>query len=316
MQRSRKLAISILAGIALLGTGGIARAQSDGVYNPKDQRCDEEHNDTANEEIVHDNTERCQNLTVFVENGDHEVVRAGTLHTADGTVVHNYLVDGDFGEGIDPSNGARVYFGADDNLDLGEHDGASGMGHGPSDGGGIQLVAFDPASLSAWMTAVQGSDLVYLFTHPFPFLSFSTGACADGICFAVTTTQTVAYQGGDTSGTHRDSADYEGVKWDPEDCSGPRETGTPEAPTSREACDDPSTTDYQESIYDWNNQVGTVYNQPGVSVYEDPNPEGSPLGGVYPIPGAYVGTCGAIVSPPSGETIDARHGGCEGDLNP
>lgn len=315
MQRSRKLAIAILAGIALLGSARVAIAQSDGVYNPKDQRCDEEHNDTENEDVPHDNTEPCQNATVFVENGDHEVVRAGTLHTADGTFVHHYQLDGDLGEGADPTKGGRIYFGADDNLSGGEHDGASGMGHGPSDGGGIQLVAFDPASLDAWMAAVQGGDMAYLFTHPFPFLNFSMGACADGICFAVTTTQTVAYQGGDTSGKHRDSADYEGVEWDPATCSGPDETGSPAAPTSVNECTAPG--GEPRSIYDWNNQVGTVYNQPGVTVYEDPNPEGSPLELTpYPIPGAYVGTCGAIVSQPSGETIDARHGGCEGDLNP
>ncbi len=315
MQRSRKLAMAILAGVTMVGTAGVALAQSDGVYNPADQRCDEWHNDTEQEDVPHDNTERCQNMTIFVENGDHELVRAGTLHTADGTFLHHYQTDGDLGEGVDPTQGGRIYFGADDNLSGGEHDGASGMGHGPSDGGGIQLVAFDPDSIEAWMTAVQGGDMAYLFTHPFPFVSFSTGACADGICFAATTTQTVAYQGGDEN-NHRDSADYSGVTWDPATCSGPDQNNT-DPNTSRDECDDPTTDGDKENIYDWNNKVGTVYNQPGVSVYEDPNPEGSPLGGTpYPIPGAYAGTCGVIVSQPTGETIDARHGGCEGELNP
>lgn len=311
MQRSRKLALAILASVTMLGTAGAAIAQSDGVYNPKDQRCDEEHNDTANEDVPHDNTEPCQNATVFIENGDHEVVRAGTLHTEQGTYVHHYQLDGDFGDGFDPSKGGRTYFGADDNLSGGEHDGASNMGHGPSDGGGIQLVAFDPAYFETWMTAAQAGDTTYLFTHPFPFLNFSTGACADGICFAVTTVRNVAYQGGDED-SHRDSADYSGLKWDPEGCSGPDETsGVDEDPTSVESCDDPTTPE-EESIYTWNDKVGTVYNQPGVSLYEDPNPEGSPIGGIYPIPGAYAGTCGVIISQPSGETIDGRHGGCEG----
>lgn len=308
MQRSRKLAAAMLAGLTMVGAGGVALAQSDGVYNPADQRCDESHNDTENEDVTHDNAERCQNATVFVANGDHEVVRAGTLHTQEGTFVHHYQTDGDFGEGADPSQGGRIYFGADDNLSGGEHDGASGMGHGPSDGGGIEL-SFDPASIEAWIAALQASDTAYLATHPLPFISFATGACADGVCFAVTTERRVAYQGGDPD-SHRDSADYNNVRWDPDTCSGPDQNNTDPA-TSAEECDDPATAGQQENIYYWNDQVGTVYNQPGVSLYEDPNPEGSPIGGVYPIPGAYVGTCGIIVSPAEGAPIDGRHGACE-----
>ena len=43
-----------------------------------------------------------------------------------------------------------------------------------------------------------------------------------------------------------------------------------------EDCDDPNTPE-QETIYSWNDRVGTVYAEPGVQVYEDPDPEGSPL---------------------------------------
>jgi hypothetical protein len=47
-------------------------------------------------------------------------------------------------------------------------------------------------------------------------------------------------------------------------------------------------------MYSWHDQVGTVYAEPGVQVYEDPDPEGSPIG-PYPLPGAYAGTCGVLV---------------------
>jgi hypothetical protein len=54
----------------------------------------------------------------------------------------------------------------------------------------------------------------------------------------------------------------------------------------------------------WRQQeAGTVNGEPGVQVYEDPDPQASPLDPaydagatpqptLYPIPGAYVGTCG------------------------
>ena len=136
MKVARTTVVAGLLGAATVLTAGAALAQSDGVYNPADQRCDEEHTDTANAHDPHDDTERCQNATVFVQTGDWEVVRAGTLHTEEGQTVNHAVVDGDFNpEGHTPG-ASRVYFGADDNLSRGEHDGASGMGNGPSDGGG------------------------------------------------------------------------------------------------------------------------------------------------------------------------------------
>ncbi|MEO7429658.1 MAG: hypothetical protein ABIY48_09795 [Acidimicrobiales bacterium] len=300
MKRPRKFAGATLVGMALLGTGGgAAWAMSDGVYTPADQRCSEGANDTAN---AHTSEEGCQNATVYLKNGDWEIVRVGTLQTPEGTVVHEFVIDGDFDiSQIDPARGAQVYFGADDNLDRGEHDGASGIGNGPSDGGGIRLL-IDPASLAAWIAAMSAGDTGYLQTHPIPLVSFATGECADGICFAATTERRVIYQGGDTK-AHRDAADYKGVRWDPETCGGPSATAAD--------CDDPATKkSKKEDIRYWNDQVGTVYAEPGLQVYEDPDPEGSPIG-PYPLPGAYVGTCGALVDDagmtPAGQ-IDARQG--------
>jgi len=308
MQRSRKLALAVLAGLTVVGTSGVAaHAMSDAVYTPKDQGCSEEANDTANEDT---REEGCQNLTVHLDNGEWEIVRAGTLQTPEGTFVHELAIDGDFDIAqIDPTQGARLYFGADDNLDGGEHDGASGMGNGPSDGGAIH-VGIDPASLEAWID--HAGDPAYLQSNPIPLVSFAMGECADGICSSITTERRVAYQGGDED-SQRDAADYQGVRWDPEDCAGPSQTAA--------SCDDPSTEGEQEDITYWNDQVGTVYAEPGVQVYEDPDPEGSPIG-PYPLPGAYAGTCGVIVgggpvpaAPESGITndagqLDARQG-CE-----
>ena len=306
MHHSRRLVVAGLAGVLVLSAGGAAFAMSDGVYTPEDQRCDPEANDTANGDTAQ---EGCQNATLYLENGDWEIVRVGTLQTPEGTFVHEFVIDGDFDVSqIDPTRGAQVYFGADDNLDEGEHDGASGIGNGPSDGGAIRFV-IDPASLQAWMDSVAAGDTGYLQTHPIPLISAATGECADGICSSVTTDRRVAYQGGSES--HRDAADYQGVTWDPESCSGPS--------AEPEDCDDPTTPE-QETMFSWNDQVGTVYAEPGVQVYEDPDPEGSPIG-PYPLPAAYAGTCGVVVgggpisAPASPATnsagqLDARSG-CE-----
>ena len=281
MQSRRRLAVAGLATALVLSTGGAAFAMSDGVYTPADQRCDEEANDTANGDIAQ---EGCQNATLYLENGDWEIVRVGTLQTPEGTFVHELVTDSDFDVSqVDPTRGAQVYFGADDNLNQGEHDGASGIGNGPSDGGAIRFV-ISPESLQAWVDATSAGDTTYLQTHPIPLVSFGIGACADGLCFAGTTERRVAYQGGNKK-AHRDAADYDGVVWDPATCAGP-------SPSAAD-CDDPTTPKKKETIKDWNNRVGTVYAQPGIQVYEYPDPEGSPLE-PYPIPSAYAGTCGVV----------------------
>ena len=83
MQHPRRLVVAVLAGVLVLGTGGAAFAMSDGIYSPEDQRCDEEANDTANGDTAQ---EGCQNATIYLENGDWEIVRVGTLQTAGGHV--------------------------------------------------------------------------------------------------------------------------------------------------------------------------------------------------------------------------------------
>ena len=41
-------------------------------------------------------------------------------------------------------------------------------------------------------------------------------------------------------------------------------------------------------------EAQNVVAQPGVQVYEDPDPQASPIG-PYPLPAAYAGTCGVVV---------------------
>ena len=117
----------------------------------------------------------------------------------------------------------------------------------------------------------------------------------------------VAYLGGQ-AGAYRDAPNYAGVVWDPESCSGEADGVTKGDAT---ACDDPTTpqvvcalnpaacntstingSGYENIVY-WHKKSGVVYVQPGLNIYEDPNPQGSPLG-PYPLPALSLGTCGFI----------------------
>src|SRR5207248_11123777 len=101
-----------------------------------------------------------------------------------------------------PSRGARVYMGADDNLDNGEHDSSSKIGDGPSDGGAI-VFNVAPDSLGAWLNALVAGDAQYVLTHPVPLVDAGFGSCADGVCESVQTQQRTAYQGSGKPGTLR-----------------------------------------------------------------------------------------------------------------
>ena len=187
----------------------------------------------------------------------------------------------------DPASGLRFYFGFDDNTAGGEHDSSELINNGPSDGGGIQ-VTLDPNQVATWITHLSEADPQFILTHPLPLGDAGIGFCADGICASVQTQRHVAYQGGGSG--ERDVSDYDGKTWDPESCSGDDDGSAP----GDTACDDPSTPDKEDITY-WHDQEGTTYVQPGVQIYEDPDPQGSPLGGGYPIPAIYIGTCGVII---------------------
>lgn len=188
------------------------------------------------------------------------------------------------GEGID------VYLGADDNLDAGEHDGVDGnfgtkkSVNGPSDGGAVR----------AHVTPKNAGTTPSL-SNPAPVAGAQFGSCADGVCESATTQRYTVYQGDPHSKTSRDVANYDGKAWDPYDCS----SGDPK---SEQACHD-ATHKNMDSYRE--GEAGNVYAEPGVQVYEDPDPQGSPIdpfyeGGLYgmpmlyPLPGIYAGTCGVI----------------------
>jgi hypothetical protein len=204
-----------------------------------------------------------------------------------------------------PEQGVYLYFGADDNLENGEHDGSPLMHNGPSDGGGI-TIEIRPETATAWISALQSVNPATILANPVPLTGAGLGGCADGICFGSTAVRRVAYLGGNT--THRDAPNYEGVVWDPESCSGEADGVTKGSAT---ACDDPTTpqincllnplacntqtinkSGYENIVY-WHNKYGVVYLEPGVNIYQDPDPQASPLG-PYPIPALSLGTCGFV----------------------
>jgi hypothetical protein len=187
-------------------------------------------------------------------------------------------------------DGLEVYLGADDNLDAGEHDGVDGnygtqhSVNGPSDGGAVRAHV-TPKNASTTPSA----------SNPFPVAGAQFGSCADGFCESATTQRYTVYKGDPHAKTSRDVANYQGKAWDPYNCS----SGDPK---SEQACHDAQ---HKNMDSYRNGEVGTVYAEPGVQVYEDPDPQGSPIdplyeGGatpmpmLYPIPGFYLGTCGLI----------------------
>jgi hypothetical protein len=269
------------AAVLVGGAGAAVAGVSDGNYDPAKQGCSGHADDSEYPDRVE---EGCQNFTIFVSDGSgHEIARYGLPQIADGdspdpssgTLATNP-------DGFDPSTGVHYYTGADDNLSGGEHDGSTQVGDGPSDGGSI-VVNVDPASIQPWVDALAAGDSSYLLTHPLPLIDFGIGACTDGVCWSTQTQQRTAFDGGNDSVAPHDAANYEGHTWDPEDCSSADPDDDPNDPND---CG-PNGLQY------WHDQNGKVYVEPGVQLYEDPSPNGSPLG-PYPIPSAYAGTCGVV----------------------
>jgi len=276
-----------------------AHAVSDGNYNNRRQGCT---GDAFNSNEPNRTEPHCYITTVQLSDRTHNYVTVGIPMTADGDPPNALEVCIDLGAGRqcalfgpdgitqekkrrgnapNPATGLRVYFGMNDNIDDGEHDSSSQVNNGPSDGGGAQLNVA-PMSAAGWLTKVAGSgygpNVSYFLTHPLPAADAGVGFCADGLCFSAQTQRRVIYQGGDRS-KHHDAANYEGKRWDPDTCAGPSD--------SRKDC-------HGHTLKWWDDQDGTVYAEPGIQIYEDPDPQGSPIG-PYPIPAFYVGTCGLIV---------------------
>lgn len=289
-------------------------AVSDGDYDPAKQGC----SPTADDSATPDHTEKgCYAATLQIAGAQHRYVLVGVPQTADGTGANAVELCLDFtgtakcarvdengftplpdreGTPVDPQSGElHAYFGADDNLDEGEHDGSTYVANGPSDGGGIQANVA-PLTAAQWLAKAMAGDSGYVLTHPLPGADAGTGACADGLCISVQTQRRVAYRSGDKHAKTRDAADYEGHEWDPPSCAGPSDTA--------EDCGG-------HNMAWWHKRNQTTYVEPGIQIYEDPDPQGSPEG-PYPLPALYLGTCGFVAGggvapafPPSPITNDA-----------
>lgn len=190
---------------------------------------------------------------------------------------------------------ASVYFGADDNLDVGEHDAVNPdanhgrdrrVADGPSDGGAAQANLHPQGSASNPATL---ADNVAPADHHRPVRAADATAagCADGLCAGFDTQRRKMYQGGCRSCA--DQAVYDdqrttdwrspdcnsGSTWNQDQCGANWQTG-----------------DEQGDITQPYRERGAYYDDPGVFVYEDPDPQSSPLLPVYPICELYAGTEG------------------------
>ena len=191
--------------------------------------------------------------------------------------------------------GAALYLGADDNLNSGEHDGVDGKNgtgasiNGPSDGGALQL-SWHPGAPMAWLADVMGitsgGSVAPLAENPMPLASGGAGACADGVCADAETQRRAIYHGAAAAARGRDAADYSTKTWDPYECS------------SGDVASEKACVAKGGHTMDWyrHHEATNVYAEPGVQVYEDPDSQGSPItpAPTYPLPAAYVGTCGVV----------------------
>jgi len=193
--------------------------------------------------------------------------------------------------------GLNFYLGADDNLDAGEHDGAAGVGknHRPDGSAGAANGPSDGGAVTGHVTP-QAASTPPSLANPLPVAGASEGFCADGYCQDVTSQRHTLYQGGKRGS--RDAANYDGKRWDPYNCSsGDVKSEGPECKGRR---GQPQTMDQWRA-----SEARHVYAEPGAQVYEDPDPQGSPIDplyeagaapqpALYPIPAAYAGTCGVV----------------------
>ena len=281
----RPLALAALVCSALCLVAAPALAVSDPGYDPARQGCTGAADSAGHPDRVEDG---CHNSQLTLEDGTgHRLLEASTDQTPDGTSVGPPTA-GAHPEGFDPAGGLHAYFGADDNLDDGEHDSSDFSQNGPSDGGGVHA-DLSPDAVAEWQAAVQAGDTEYLRTHPLP-VPAGAGGCADGACVDAQTQRGRMFQGPGSG--ERDAYDYSGKQWDPYTCGGPT--------------DDAAHCGGQD-LGAWNGTDGTVWAEPGVQVYEDPDPQGSPIDPLYdagatpqpmlyPLPSAYVGTCGVAAA--------------------
>ncbi|HVB90766.1 MAG TPA: hypothetical protein VND70_01575 [Acidimicrobiales bacterium] len=221
--------------------------------------------------------------------------------------------------------GGAIYGVGDDNVNTGEHDGMDGQyssGNtfdGSPDGGGTYLT-WQPQSgaqsLAQWPAIIEQAaqnqsvtPLAPIFENPFPLVNFGFGAGFDGPYVGVYTNQETLYQGGGgtntSSNNQRDIYNYQEPNgqpkdWQPAQCANgsaageqacltqPGSNGQTPTCTQGGGPNDPTC----GANYYNQQEASNVTSQPGVMVYNNPDPQSSGSNGT---PGAYVGTCGAVV---------------------
>ena len=227
----------------------------------------------------------------------------------------------------------QVYFGADDNLDNGEHDAVNPtvdhnkdrkVANGPSDGGAAQANTHPQGSVSNPATLqdnVDPSDPL----NPVRAADAGAAGCADGLCAGADTSHRKAYQGGCTSCPDQSVYnDQYTTQWRSPDCN----SGS----TANQNDCGANWQNGQEAgnIYQPYSQRGAYYTDPGVFVYEDPDPQSSPVFPVdptYPMCELYAGTMGVwvcsqdvvpspIIAAGGASSVAANHGRNTGPAAP
>ena len=195
----------------------------------------------------------------------------------------------------------QVYFGADDNLDNGEHDSVNPtddhrkdarVADGPSDGGAVQAnthpqgSAADPQTLQ---DNVDPSDP----HNPVRAADAGTGACADGLCAGADTSHRKDYQGGCASCPDQSVYnDQYTTHWRSPDCNGQSTQNQNDCGANWQSGSESG------NIYQPYSERGAYYTDPGVFVYQDPDPQASPefpITPTYPMCELYAGTMGLWV---------------------
>lgn len=221
--------------------------------------------------------------------------------------------------------GFELYGVGDDNVNTGEHDGMDGQyssGNtfdGSPDGGGT-YIDWQPVTgaqtMQGWpalfeQTASSGSPatLAPILEDPFPLLTFGFGLGFDGPYVGVYTNRETLYQGGggtnSSTSSSRDIYNYQepngtAKDWQPSACANgsaggeqacttqPGSNGTTPVCTQGGGPNDPTC----GANYYQQQEASNVTSEPGVMVYNNPDPQSSGAGGT---PGAYFGTCGAVI---------------------
>ncbi|MGH7897248.1 MAG: hypothetical protein ACREQQ_04800 [Candidatus Binatia bacterium] len=197
-----------------------------------------------------------------------------------------------------PPKELHVFFGADDNLESGEHDGVPETGcaegstdpscdpppdnrdlaNGPSDGGEIRLDVAPNQDDPAANLDPENPDNVAPNTYA------GVGMCVDGICANAGSGERQVYDGGQDGRVYLDDATAEDYKDTEDYCSY----------DNQDNC--------VRTVHD---EQQDFYSRPGVNLYADPDPQDSSLGPFDGSTNTHVGTGGVKVFGVS--VIDAQN---------